>query len=469
MPSIKPRNETTESLAVSKADVGKRIGANLSVMGNSGTKEYAGYFMEEYNTAWRDDQRITNVEEMRRGDGAVRAGLRAIKSPLLATKWTINTKDDTPRGEEIRAFVDKNLLLGMDRSWKKFLREALAYLDFGFYCFELIWEKRDGKVWLKDLAPRIPSSIEKWTIGNGERGITQLILNDKAKQTSAEIPMWKLLVLTNDMEGDDITGQSILRAPFKHWNMKQTLYKIQGIAAERYGVGVPVITLGEGAGEDEKAAAEDWGSSLRSNEKGYVVLFNDTWKVEILTPTGNPQGEAIISAIDHHDHAILHALLVSFLMLGSGSGGGSYALSTNLITFFFKCVEDMGNYFTEEMNKQVIKQMVDLNFGKQEIYPELKFTPLGDMDTVEMSNTLKTLADAGLIHVDADLIKYVHDTFKLPEIPQETLDQMKEDELTREADLLDPESDQQQDPNADPNKPTQQEAKPTQEEPVPQE
>lgn len=134
MPSIKPRNETTESLAVSKADVGKRIGANLSVMGNSGTKEYAGYFMEEYNTAWRDDQRITNVEEMRRGDGAVRAGLRAIKSPLLATKWTINTKDDTPRGEEIRAFVDKNLLLGMDRSWKKFLREALAYLDFYLPC-----------------------------------------------------------------------------------------------------------------------------------------------------------------------------------------------------------------------------------------------------------------------------------------------------------------------------------------------
>lgn len=437
-------NQQVDVPKTEKEDVGQKIGENLSVVyGDPASKHQAGYFMEEYKNEWRDDQRIKNVEEMRRGDGTARAGLRAVKSPLLATKWMIQTKDDSPRAEEIRAFVQSNLLEGMDRSWKKFLREALAYLDFGFYCFEMIWEKRNGKIWLKDLSPRIPSSIEKWQIngkdGKKEAGITQIILNDNdpKRKTMAEIPMWKLFVLTNDMEGDDITGQSLLRAAWKHWNLKQILYKIQGIAAERFGVGIPVITLGEGSGDAEKRYAEDWGSSLRSNEKGYVVLPNDGWAIDILTPKGNPQGEAIVSAVDHHDHAMLHAILATFLMLGS-SGGGSFALSTNLISFFFKCVEDMGNYFCEEINKQVIKQMVDLNFGEQKTYPELKFAPLGDMDTTEMSATLKTLADAGLIRVDTNLIKYVHDAFKLPEIPQDTLDDMEEEEIARQEALLNP-------------------------------
>lgn len=415
-PVVPPKQSATETTL---AQVGR-------VLGDSGTERYSGYFTEEYNPEWRDERRVENVEKMRRSDSAARAALRAVKAPMMATAWSVTTATaDDARAEEIRAFVEANLF-GMKRTWKEFLREALAYLDFGHYCFELIWEERAGKIVLADLAPRIPHSIQRWELPDGRFGIVQWVRTNQLKTFQLEVPGDKLLVLTNDKEGDDVTGQSVLRAAWKHFTIKDVLYRIQGIAAERYGVGIPVITMPDAAGSDEKDEAEDIGASLRSNQKGYIVWKNG-WQLDIKTPDGNPQGQAIETAIEHHDKQILRAVLASFLALGS-DGVGSYALSRDQSSFFLKAVEDMACYFAEQMNKQVVKKIVDLNFGPQEIYPRLYFSPLGDIDYGEMATSLNTLAMAGLIRTDSRTMEHVHKAFGLPEIPQDTLDAIRERE-----------------------------------------
>lgn len=442
MPSLNPKKSEADMRAETKAALAKTLGTNMMMMlGDSGTERYSGYIMEEYKQEWRDEARVRVVEEMRRGDGSARAGLRAIKTPLLATTWSITTKDDSPKGEEIRAFIEQNLFGMRTRTWKEFLKEALAFLDFGHYCFEIIWEKgADGKIHLKDLAPRIPSSILRWKLTDGRFGIVQQIRTDDnvegLKAGMAEIPASKLLILTNEKEGDDVTGQSVMRAAWKHWSLKQMLYKIQGIAAERFGVGIPIITMDGSGGDEARTEAEDWGKALKSNNKGFLVLPSKEWSASILTPTGNPQSEAIISAIDHHDRAMLHAMLASFIMLGSGSSSGSYNLGENLLYFFFKSCEDSAEYLSSQILNQVIKQIVDVNYGVQEIYPKLAFAHLGDMDTVETSAVLKTLSDAGLLLKDSRMLEYVHKSFKLPDIPQETLDALKDAEIAEDvADL----------------------------------
>lgn len=53
-------------------------------LGDSGTRRFSGFLLEEPNVQWRDEQRINNVEEMRRADGTVKAVLNAMKAPILS-------------------------------------------------------------------------------------------------------------------------------------------------------------------------------------------------------------------------------------------------------------------------------------------------------------------------------------------------------------------------------------------------
>lgn len=318
----------------------------------------------------------------------------------------------------------------MERTWKDFLREAMAHLDFGFYCFELIWEKRDSKIYLKDLAPRIPSSIQRWKLRDGRFGIVQLLRTDEVKQYEAEIPADKLLILTNEKEGDDVTGQSILRSAYKHYYYKNGLYSIASIAAERYGVGIPVVKLPDNSGDAERTKAEEMAQNISSNERSFAVLPHG-FEFEIKTPSGNPQGQAIESQVQHHNTQILMSVLATFLGLSSGDGG-SFALSRDQSSFFLNVCTDVIKYMEEQIEKQVIKRLVDLNFGVQQVYPQLMHTPLGETDYQEFSGTLAALVSSNLIDVTPDMKQHVHSVFNLPAIPQDRMEMMQEQSIETE-------------------------------------
>jgi len=157
------------------------------VYGNSGTEVYSGFFMEEPNAQWRDDQRVDNVETMRRTDGSVKAVLNALKAPMLSTEWKIESPDESPMGIRIKTECENITFNMQGRTFLDFLREALTFLDFGFSCFEIIWGIVDGKLTILDVEPRIQHSILRWRISDNKPGITQQISNDLAHNLNAEI------------------------------------------------------------------------------------------------------------------------------------------------------------------------------------------------------------------------------------------------------------------------------------------
>jgi hypothetical protein len=55
--------------------------------------------------------------------------------------------------------------------------------------------------------------------------------------------MDKLIVFVNEMEGMNWWGTSLLRPAYKHWFIKNTLYKIDAIAHERQGLGIPYVSI----------------------------------------------------------------------------------------------------------------------------------------------------------------------------------------------------------------------------------
>lgn len=415
------------------------------VYGDPGTESYGGFFQEEPNAQWRDEQRVDNVETMRRTDGTVKGVLNALKAPILSTQWKIESPDDSPKGIEIKTKCEDITFNMQGRTFLDFLREALTFLDFGFSAFELIWGIKDGKLTIIDVEPRIQHSVFNWEIADRQPGITQLILNDKIVNTTAEIPMEKLLVFTNDKEGDDFTGQSMLRAAWKHFYAKDKLYRIGLIASERHGVGVPMIKLPGNTGEQEQTEAKEILKNYRANEGNYVILPNKDWEMQILSLTGNSQSGIIEQQIEHHDKMILRTALMGFIGLASGDGG-SYSLSEDQSSYALKVVEDKARYLAEQYTRQVLCRFIFMAYPEdyerlkaERLFPYLNFNPLGDVDYQEYANVISTLKNAGLVHVNPEMKQFVHSFFKLPEISENDMEYMREKEEEKE-EIIEPEN-----------------------------
>lgn len=403
----------------------------LSIIGDSGTERYSGFFYEDPNPQWRDDTRIDIIENMRRTDGTVKAALTVVKTPMVGTTWDVVTNSEDPKDIEIKDFVKKSIFDMKGRTWKEFLREALTYLDFGYSVFEKVYCIRDGRITIGDLQPRIQRSIYKWQMQNGEPGITQFTRADDVSfktQGFIDVPMNKLVVFTNEKEGDDITGQSILRAAYKHFYAKDNLYRFGLIASERFGTGTLILTLPPDAGTEERDEAIRLGRAFKANEMAYVVKPSSEWDINILRPESTGQNNIMEDQIKHHDREILMSVLAAFLDLGSGNVG-SFSLSQDQSEFFLKNVEDKLEYFSEKFTKEVVEDIV------QQAYPEdferlkeegnlpyLTYSPIGQKDLLAVSNYLKNLIDAGIIVPDPKLRSWAHDLFQLPELTEEDLE-----------------------------------------------
>ena len=391
----------------------------LKHFGNSGTEYWSGYFSEEPNAKWRDEQRVETVEEMRRSDASIRAVLYALKTPILSTEVSIIPASEDKQDIEIAEMVEYQLF-NMRRSFQAWLREALSFLDFGHYVFEKIWIRDGDKIRLIDMEPRIPHSIQQWEIGDREKGITQRVRNniyDKKRggwtYQEFQIPVEKLFILTNEQEGDDVTGISILRAAYTHYYIKTRIYRIQAVGIERGSVGVPVGEYPEGAGQADKDDFEASLGNLRANDSGYI-LHKPGYKIELLTPQNNPMGSTIKEAVDHHSRMILLSVLAEFLDLGAGNTG-SFALSKDQSGFFLQHLQEKADYIAEQING-LIKEIVDLNYTGVKEYPTFSFSPLGSVQVKELSEMIDVLTKNGYISPEEPQMQdYIRKTLRLPE------------------------------------------------------
>ncbi len=159
----------------------------------------------------------------------------------------------------------------------------------------------------------------------------------------------------------------------------------------------------------------------------------------------------VTSSISHHDRQIAKSILAQFLELGAEGKGGSYALSEDQSSLFLLSLTTIAENIREIVNKQLIKELVDLNFVLQpnETYPQLKYGKIGTVQYKELADTLSTLLSSGALSIDEDLEDHIRSIFDLPKkVEEEGAEDMDE---TEEAEgLEDPED---EDPENDPEDP----------------
>jgi len=410
-----------------------KVVRDLSEKGHEGTTIYGGQISgEEFNSELANiSTALKYFDKMERTDSQIHSALQLVWLPVLAAEWVIEPASEDDIDLEAAALVHDDLMENDYSPWNTTLRNILRYLQYGFYTFEKVYQKKDGKIRLKELAPRKPKTIRFWRQnGDGSlREVEQWVSSETASQRAYHIPNEKLVIFTNDQEGNNWQGKSLLRSVYVNWKSKNLELGIDPMRHEKQGLGVPIVTLPEGFTEADKNAAISVCETFRVHDKGYVVL-PPGFKFEIADMKAGSLTD-IIASLQYHDQAIMANVLANFMELGK-TESGNRALGETLGDVFFKSLMAVVHYVEGVCNgapggRRFIRELVDMNFNVKE-YPKLKCEKISQDSLVGYGQLLGQLADRGFIRPMIDDENYFRRSLRLPERSDDEIEEIRKEE-----------------------------------------
>lgn len=384
-------------------------------IGTTGQSVWTGMIREDYNPELRGKQGTLIYDKMRKGDGQVRGVSRVVKIPMLAARWYIEPATESAGDKQIAEFIWNNLTKWMTTSWTELLNEILLMLDYGWYSFEKVFEIVDDQVRWRKFSPRHPLDVFRWVFDDhgGPEGAWFQTWNPPAEEYF--IPIWKLALFTFDKEAGDVTGTSILRPAYKHWFIKENMYKIDAIQKERHAIGIPVIILPPNFDATDRDLADEIGRNIRTNEKAHVVL-PPLWQIQMLKMEGRMVKP--LESADHHNEQIAQSVLAQFLQPSASASGST---QENMQQMFLKAIRYVADIVRDVFNKYCIPQIVNWNWGDSVEYPELKVRRIGDtVDWRTISFAIRNFVGAGIIRPDQPLEDWIRNEMDLPEADETT-------------------------------------------------
>jgi hypothetical protein len=358
---------------------------------------------------WPND--IAVYSKMSRSDAQIKAMLLLLELPIRSTAWFLKPADDSAQAKKNADFIEDALFTGpptgMQFHFEDFIKNACSMFTYGHAVFEKVFEVKDSFLKWKKFAIRPVSTI--YDLLYNEVGDLSSIQQYNIQQgwQIIDIPLEKAIIFSHDIQDGDYRGRSVLRAAYKHWVIKDFLYKITNIGLERNMVGTPVINLPPNYTNDEFELAKKIVTNLRSSEYGGVIL-PDGFLLDIFE--GKRTLLDALPFIEYQDTQLSRSILAQFLNLGS-TGVGSFALSSDQTDLFLMMLNASAKYIANNINSNAIPQLVQYNFNS-DLYPTLCFKPLGDSKLLE---TLKLMVDGKIILPDENLEEFVREMLELPE------------------------------------------------------
>ena len=141
--------------------------------------------------------------------------------------------------------------------------------------------------------------------------------------------------------------------------MADTLTRVEAIAIERNGVGIPTVEIEDAALKED---AERMLMTMRGGEKNYALLVPGMRNLKIM---GVDSGTIIPAdpPIKGHELNMLRALGTEFVAMG-GDASGSRAMHVDKVDFFTLRLNAVADYIAEVHNRHLLPDWVRANFGR---------------------------------------------------------------------------------------------------------
>ena len=327
------------------------------------------------------------------------------KAKTLGKKWFITQNESS---EQVHKFVEKAFtLFDVNRS----TNEILDALLFGMQPMEPIWAKPvdfdgEGKIFPIEFTGRPP-----WWFQYDNENL--LRFRTMANSWPGEkIKNYSLIVPRNNPKYDNPYGESLYSKIYWSLNFKKAAFKFWIEFAEKYGSPFIEGKVPRNAGDEEYDALFD---RLTEGTKGSVFVIPSDAEI-ILHDGTKSKGEVYKELIDFANSEISKAILGQTLTTEAGDKG-----ARALGEVHENVADDLAEsdeMLCEGCFNQLIKWIVDINFGEGFPVPEFKYEHEEDIkkDRVERDKGLKEL---GVKFNDKYFIKNYNlneDEFKMVEV-----------------------------------------------------
>lgn len=380
---------------------------------------------ETPEVAWPDSIRV--YDRMRRSDAQCSSVLRAVSAPILGTGWWVDgrgCRDEvtehvaTDFGLPIRGTDPDEAPLARRRgrfSWNDHNRLSLLMLPFGHSIFEQVYRfDTAGRVHLKKLAYRPARTISKFNVARdgglisieqypatnaGGRSITTTARN-------TPISVDRLVAYVLDREGGNWQGQSVLRAAYKNWLLKDRALRQWSSAVRRQGMGLPVYTAPEKATDDDIAKGRQIAQQAAAGDDSGAGLPHGA-KLELLGVQGAVMDPE--KFVRYQDEQIARAVLAHFLNLGTQTG--SWALGSTFADFFTLSLQAVAVQQRDTTNDYAVEDLVDRAFSPDEPAPRIVFDDIGRRQGDSALDEMRRLAG---LEDDDDMAEFIRTKTSLP-------------------------------------------------------
>lgn len=362
-----------------------------------------------------DDVGIDTYKTMMR-DGQVRSGIEVITLATIGSGWEFNFpfSEDPKKGDEIlwfirSAFGNINKEDAVNSDMFRVLSDMLTCLWAGFSVTEKVWgQDSEGRWVIKRYKTLPPESVTFNMDKKGRLKKEAAVIQNRYNRDNVKLPARKVNIMCMNSRFGDPYGESILKPVYKNWYIKDWLLKFHSQFLEN--LGAPMLV-----GKTNRDT-QDMNSALQSAKNSAVITLGDGEEVDMLESTKD--GTSFENAIRYHDAQIMKGMLVPSLLVGQDESMGSRALSeVHYEMFKLSRIGALQQQLRTTINKD-IREMVRLNFGDFDMYPEITFKSWSRSDQQRLSKMITELVASGVLGPSE---RWIRQFLELPE-PDEFYD-----------------------------------------------
>jgi len=329
-------------------------------------------------------------EEIESKDAHVSGVLRARKLAVTAYDWQIIPSSDKKRDKKIADFVKD--VFDWIPNFDGFLHSLLDAIAKGFSAAEVMWVIEDGQVWIKEIKEIPQTKLTFYDPGDFSKVLETPMLYIGTNE-AIPFPDRKIVFHVHEPRWRAPYRGGVMRSIAWFYLFKS--YAIKDWLAFNEIYGIPPRIGKYKAGMEKTEALQALKDAVVQIGSDAAAVISDDTMIEFVDTVKSGSITTFEKLIQYCDSAISKAVLTQTLTTEEGRRTGSLAQAKvhgdkEYLVNVFDCRRIM-----ETINKQLIRWIVDYNFGEDVDIPKFKINYEKKEDLNERAKRDKNLFDIG--------------------------------------------------------------------------
>lgn len=388
--------------------------ANLpasKLVGQIGSQLYTTFVLFDKAIANPDSANVAEYERMLDSDETVAAGIE------FMTLSALNSLDmyRNETNPQIESFVNECFEM-MQGTLIELCYDVLSGIWAGYSGSEIVYKPDGGKIRWDYIATYHPRTV----FFNIDKETGRLDQESPITQfrwfagSPVQIPKNKCLIYSHNARFGNWYGTSQLRRIRKNWLLKDPLLKMWLNAVDKFGTPLVAALVPDGDVEDPDRPTNDDGTQNRISNIDYMARLlsnlqsgtglamasgtkDEKTDIKSLFSGGSGIGQAFDTFTSYLNKMILRGMLVPSLIFDDGKNTGSYALGQAHFDIYTVMLRNIYKRLTEVLLEQLVRPLVDMNFGPQKDYGEFPEREMSETDRNVLMGIFMQMTNSGYL------------------------------------------------------------------------